>query len=171
MLGGARSGKSGTAERLMAGHERVTYVATGPAPGPDDPEWAERVRQHQKRRPTGWTTVETRDLEGLLGAAGEPVLVDCLATWLAGVMDDCAIWSDRPGADAALAARVHAVVAAWRAAARTVVAVSSEVGSGVVPDTASGRRFRDELGELNARIAAECDRVWLCTAGVPRRLR
>jgi adenosylcobinamide kinase/adenosylcobinamide-phosphate guanylyltransferase len=52
-----------------------------------------------------------------------------------------------------------------------VVAVSSEVGSGVVPDTLSGRLFRDALGRLNARIAAESDEVWLCTVGLARRLR
>jgi adenosylcobinamide kinase/adenosylcobinamide-phosphate guanylyltransferase len=52
-----------------------------------------------------------------------------------------------------------------------VIAVSSEIGSGVVPGTASGRRFRDELGRLNARIAADSDEVWLCTAGIARRLR
>jgi adenosylcobinamide kinase/adenosylcobinamide-phosphate guanylyltransferase len=62
-------------------------------------------------------------------------------------------------------------VAAWRATTRTVVAVSNEVGSGVVPDTVSGRRFRDELGVLNARVAAGSQRVWLLTAGLPQRLR
>ena len=60
---------------------------------------------------------------------------------------------------------------AWRSTRRQVVAVSNEVGSGVVPGTASGVRFRDELGVLNARIAAECEQVWLCTSGIARRLR
>ena len=100
-----------------------------------------------------------------------PVLIDCLSTWLAGVMDECGLWSAAPGADKALAARVDGLLDAWRATRRIVVAVSSEVGSGVVPATASGVRYRDELGLLNTKIAAQCQQVWLCTAGIPRRLR
>ena len=178
VLGGARSGKSVTAERLLAGRDQVDYVATGALPDDSDPEWAARVRLHQQRRPAHWATLETRDLEGVLAAPdltaqqlATPVLVDCLSTWLAGVMDECGLWSAAPGADKALAARVDGLLDAWRATRRTVVAVSNEVGSGVVPGTASGVRYRDELGLLNTRIAAECQQVWLCTAGIPRRLR
>jgi adenosylcobinamide kinase / adenosylcobinamide-phosphate guanylyltransferase len=193
VLGGARSGKSVTAERLLAGRDRVDYVATGAVPDASDPEWAARVAIHQERRPPHWATLETRDLEGVLAVPGlpapglpapglpapdlptrelaTPVLVDCLSTWLAGAMDECGLWSAAPGADKALAARVDGLLGAWRATRRIVVAVSSEVGSGVVPATASGSRYRDELGLLNTRIAAECQQVWLCTAGIPRRLR
>jgi adenosylcobinamide kinase/adenosylcobinamide-phosphate guanylyltransferase len=100
-----------------------------------------------------------------------PVLVDCLTTWLARVMDDCGAWDDADGTAAALADRTDQVLQAWRHTRRQVIAVSNEIGSGVVPGTASGRRFRDELGRLNARIAADSDEVWLCTAGIARRLR
>jgi len=194
ILGGARSGKSVTAERLLAGQDRVEYLATGPLPDEADPEWADRVRLHRTRRPAHWTTLETLDLEGALtspglagpgpaepelarsGPAGTrmlatPVLVDCLSTWLAGMMDECGLWSDTPGAGKTLAGRVDGLLDAWRSTRRLVVAVSNEVGAGVVPATASGVRFRDELGVLNARIAAECEQVWLCTAGIARRLR
>jgi uroporphyrin-III C-methyltransferase/precorrin-2 dehydrogenase/sirohydrochlorin ferrochelatase len=176
VLGGARSGKSATAERMLVDGERVDYVATAAGAGAVDPEWAERVRLHQERRPDGWRTAETRDLEAVLSAPPDgpgavPVLIDCLSTWLAGVMDDCGLWAERPGADEALAVRVDGLVTAWRSTGRHVVAVSSEVGWGVVPAIASGRRFRDELGVLNARVAAECHEVWLCVAGVPWRLR
>jgi adenosylcobinamide kinase/adenosylcobinamide-phosphate guanylyltransferase len=198
VLGGARSGKSVTAERLLAGWDQVDYVATGAGPDASDPQWAARVATHQQRRPPHWATLETRDLEAVLAAPdlpapglatpnrpaldlpapepatralATPVLVDCLSTWLAGVMDECGVWSAAPGADKALAARVDGLLAAWRATRRIVVAVSSEVGSGVVPATASGVRYRDELGLLNTKIAAQCQRVWLCTAGIPRRLR
>ena len=194
ILGGARSGKSVTAERLLAGRDRVDYVATGPLPDEADPEWADRVWRHQARRPAHWTTLETLDLARVLagseptrpGAAqpeltrsgpvparirATPVLVDCLATWLAGVMEECGLWAGSPGADKRLLDRVDGLVDAWRSTRRQVVAVSNEVGSGVVPGTASGVRFRDELGVLNARIAAECEQVWLCTAGIARRLR
>jgi adenosylcobinamide kinase / adenosylcobinamide-phosphate guanylyltransferase len=178
VLGGARSGKSATAERMLAARDRVDYVATGGRPDPADPEWAERVRAHQQRRPAHWVTLETLDLAQLLAGPqltardrATPVLVDCLSTWLAGVMDECGLWAGRPGADQDLATRVDGLLAAWRATARPVVAVSNEVGSGVVPGTVSGRRYRDELGVLNTRIAADCEQVWLCTAGIARRLR
>jgi adenosylcobinamide kinase / adenosylcobinamide-phosphate guanylyltransferase len=171
VLGGARSGKSVTAERLLAGQAHVDYIATGPVPDPGDPEWGARVLIHQRRRPAGWRTIETLDVGRELAAGAAPVLVDCLSTWLAGVMDDCGIWAELPDADHGLARRTDMLVAAWQTTRRHVVAVSSEVGSGVVPGTVSGRRFRDELGSLNARLAAECDEVWLCTAGIARRLR
>ena len=194
ILGGARSGKSVTAERLLAGRDRVDYVATGPLPDEADPEWADRVWRHQARRPAHWTTLETLDLARVLAGSepagpgvaqpeltrsgpvparirATPVLVDCLATWLAGVMEECGLWAGSPGADKKLADRLDGLLDAWRSTRRQVVAVSNEVGSGVVPGTASGLRFRDELGVLNARIAAECEQVWLCTAGIARRLR
>ena len=178
VLGGARSGKSVTAERLLATRDRVDYVATGGPPDAADPEWAERVRAHQQRRPAHWVTLETLDLVPVLAGPRltardrvTPLLVDCLSTWLAGVMEECGLWSGRPGADQQLAARVDELLGAWRATTRPVVAVSNEVGSGVVPATVSGRRYRDELGVLNTRIAAECEQVWLCTAGIARRLR
>ena len=172
ILGGARSGKSVTAERLLAARDRVEYVATGPAADASDPEWADRVRLHQQRRPAHWTTLETLDLEGVLSRSGTaPVLMDCLSTWLAGVMEEAGLWTDAPGAGKKLADRVDGLIDAWRSTRRHVVAVSNEVGSGVVPATPSGLRFRDELGVLNVRVAAECEQVWLCTAGIARRLR
>jgi adenosylcobinamide kinase/adenosylcobinamide-phosphate guanylyltransferase len=174
VLGGARSGKSVTAERMLSGRAQVDYMACGMAADDADPSWAERVRLHQERRPAHWTTLETLDLEGVLAradGAAVPVLVDCVSTWLAGVMDECGLWTGTAGADKELAGRVDGLLHAWRSTRRTVVAVSNEVGSGVVPGTASGIRYRDELGRLNALIAAECEQVWLCTAGIARRLR
>jgi adenosylcobinamide kinase / adenosylcobinamide-phosphate guanylyltransferase len=176
VLGGARSGKSVTAERMLAARERVDYVACGPIADGTDPSWAARVRVHQERRPAHWTTRETLDLADVLaevppGRQAVPVLVDCLSTWLAGVMDDCGLWAEADGADKEVASRVDGLLDAWHSTGRQVVAVSNEVGSGVVPATVSGGRFRDELGTLNARIAAECEQVWLCVAGIARRIR
>ncbi|MET9018583.1 nicotinate-nucleotide--dimethylbenzimidazole phosphoribosyltransferase [Actinopolymorpha sp. NPDC004070] len=193
VLGGARSGKSTTAERLAGQAAKVgpageslpvTYLATGPRPTADDPEWAERVRTHRERRPPGWTTVETSDLVAHLKADDpertKPLLIDCLSTWLTQMMDQTGCFGTEhlsPGTTrtqdpaAALAAEVDALVEAWGSTNRTVVAVSNEVGGGVVPATTSGRLFRDELGVLNARIAAASDEVWLLTAGIPQRLR
>jgi adenosylcobinamide kinase/adenosylcobinamide-phosphate guanylyltransferase len=177
VLGGARSGKSVTAERLLGNRDHVDYIACGPR-ADGDPGWAERVRLHRERRPAHWTTLETLDLDGVLAgpdlsAARQrvPVLIDCLSTWLAGVMDESGLWAGVEGAVKELAARTDGLLAAWRSTTRLVDAVSNEVGGGVVPATASGVRFRDELGRLNAQVAAECEQVWLCTAGIARRLR
>ena len=173
VLGGARSGKSAEAERRLAGFPDVLYVATG-GTREGDAEWADRVAAHRERRPAGWRTEETCDLLPLLAADGPPLLVDCLALWLTHVMDGADAWDDtawRHGAAAKVRAEVDALTAAWRATRRTVVAVSNEVGSGVVPATAAGRRFRDELGRLNAALAAESEHVLLTTAALPQRLR
>ena len=171
VLGGARSGKSAFAERMLARERAVDYVACGLLPDGSDPEWSDRVALHRARRPASWRTIETLDLPDVLGRSGPPVLLDCLTTWLARVMDECGVWSGAAGADDRLAMAVDALVDAWAATRRRVIAVSNEVGSGIVPETPSGRRFRDDLGVLNARVAASSPRVWLVTAGLPQRLR
>jgi adenosylcobinamide kinase/adenosylcobinamide-phosphate guanylyltransferase len=170
LLGGARSGKSTRAEALLASEPSVRYVATGGARD-DDPEWAARVAAHRARRPDGWVTLESLDVAGVLAEDGPPVLVDCLALWLTGLLDAAGAWSADPGStayDAALgevAIQVRALVDAVSASRARVVLVTNEVGSGVVPATASGRLFRDLLGSLNAWVAAVCDRVELVVAG------
>ncbi len=171
VLGGARSGKSTHAEALAAASERVDYVATAPA-RPGDDEWAERIALHQQRRPSSWRTLETGDVAGVLGR-DEPALalVDCLALWLTRTMDEVGIWSDEPGGPEALQARVDELVAAVESTTREVVLVSNEVGMSVVPEHWSGRFFRDQLGILNMRVAAACESVLLCVAGIPMTVK
>ena len=172
VLGGSRSGKSRVAEELAESCAQVRYVATGPAPDRDDADWAARVARHRLRRPAHWSLTETLDLAPVLQAPGqELLLVDSATTWMSGQLDATGVWEDRPGADEMLAAEVAGLIAAWRATRREVVVVSDEVGSGVVPATVSGRRFRDELGDLNLALAAAADTVWLVTAGMAQRLR
>ncbi|GAA2962164.1 bifunctional adenosylcobinamide kinase/adenosylcobinamide-phosphate guanylyltransferase [Streptomyces enissocaesilis] len=167
VLGGARSGKSVEAERRLETFPEVVYVATsGTREG--DGEWAERVGLHRERRPGAWRTEETCELAPLLAADGPPLLIDCLALWLTDAMDRVGAWDDAKwaaGGQRELRERVAELVGAVRATRRTVVAVSNEVGSGVVPATASGRRFRDEVGRLNAAFAGECEQVLLVVAG------
>ncbi|REK85303.1 adenosylcobinamide kinase/adenosylcobinamide phosphate guanyltransferase [Streptomyces inhibens] len=186
VLGGARSGKSVEAERRLAAFPDVVYVATGGTRDGDE-EWAERISLHRERRPSSWHTVETCDLVPLLAAAGPgtdpgtgrpadaaPLLIDCLALWLTHAMDEVGAWDDatwEAGGRRALRERTDALVAALRETHRPVVAVSNEVGSGVVPATAAGRRFRDELGRLNAAFGAECEQVLLVVAGQALALR
>jgi adenosylcobinamide kinase/adenosylcobinamide-phosphate guanylyltransferase len=169
VLGGARSGKSAHAESLLADRADVTYLATSPPAPPDDDEWAARLAAHRARRPATWTTVETTAPSTLLRAG--TFLVDSITTWVAALMDETGVWADEPGADERLAGRCDALVNAWAMTPAHVVAVSDEVGLGVVPETRSGRLFRDTLGEVNQRLAGTADEVWFVVAGLPVRLR
>lgn len=156
VLGGARSGKSSYAERLMAeAGLGCVYVATAEA---WDDEMRERITRHRAGRPAGWTTIEAPlDLaDALVPLPPErPVLVDCLTLWLSNVML----------AERDVAAESDGLIAALAKAAPPVVCVSNEVGLGIVPDNALARRFRDAQGTLNQRVAAQADRVVLMTAG------
>jgi adenosylcobinamide kinase / adenosylcobinamide-phosphate guanylyltransferase len=174
VLGGSRSGKSRYAEEYLGTGLPVTYVATAPD-FPGDAEWADRISQHRSRRPATWSTVETGDPASVLDSAAEgtPILIDSVTTWLSRVMDDCACWAEElPGESAErLSAALDALAGAWANTGALAVAVSDEVGSGIVPESVAVRRFRDVLGELNQRLAARADEVWLVTAGIPLRLR
>lgn len=171
VLGGTRSGKSGYAEGLLPADAPVRYLATARR-DPADTEWSARIAAHRDRRPSAWRTEESPDLPAALAAAepGELLLVDDLATWLTGELDDVGAWESTtpgPGFDG----RVAALVAAVDGCPARLVLVSAEVGLGVVPATRSGRLFRDELGALNARLAGVCDSVVLLVAGIPLTLR
>ena len=173
VIGGARSGKSAYAESLLSTHRAVTYVATAPA-RPDDSDWLARIAAHKLRRPVSWATVETADLAGVLADAAPgdpPLLVESVTAWLTSVMDEAGSWGGDVAAEQKLASAVESLRSAWAGTKGPVVAVTDEVGQGVVPETASGRLFRDELGALNQRLAADADTVWLVTAGLPQRLK
>lgn len=165
VLGGVRSGKSRHAERLMAGHPEVVYVAPGLPAGEDDPEWAARVRLHRARRPANWRTLETTDLATTLRKASRPLLIDCLGVWVSQVLGEVGAWDQQEGWEARLDVRMEDFLAAFTETHVPVVAVSNEVGMGVVPATFSGRLFRDVLGTLNNRVGAEADSVQLIVAG------
>jgi adenosyl cobinamide kinase/adenosyl cobinamide phosphate guanylyltransferase len=150
----------------------VLYAATARRLA-GDAEWAARIDAHRTRRPACWTTVEDPDLPALLGALGPqspPLLVDDLATWLTGVLDDAGAW-ERPDVPPAVGVAVAVLVDAVAGCRGHAVLVSAEVGLGVVPATRAGRLFRDELGALNAALAAVCDEVVLLVAGLPLRLK
>lgn len=172
IIGGARSGKSAEAELRLAGEADVTYLAAGPwagvpagAGGAPDTEWAERVAAHQARRPPWWRTAETLEVAGHLRGPAGALLVDGIGTWLAAVMDQAGLWTGRPGAQARVQARIDELVGAWRQASALVVAVTDQVGSGLVPAYPAGRAFRDQLGWLNQRLAAESELNLLVVAG------
>lgn len=164
VLGGIRSGKSRWAESVIAEsvgpHNAVRYLATGPVE--DDDAWAARVSAHRERRPRHWSTVETTDVATQLRADSRPTLVDDLGGWLTAAMDRAQAWTD-----GSVAADVDDLVAAVSACTVDLVLVSPEVGLTVVPERVAGRRFADELGLLNQRVAELCDRVVLIVAGQP----
>lgn len=171
VLGGARSGKSSWAEKALWDLPAVDYLATAPR-YPDDAEWQQRIALHRERRPDGWRTIESMDVAGVLAEQSDvPVLVDCLTVWLTRAMDETGVWEEQPGCDEALADATSTLVQAFARCRRPVIAVSNEVGQGVVPASSSGRRFRDEMGRLNIAVAAVVDQVWFCTAGIAQRLR
>ncbi len=169
VLGGTRSGKSRHAEDLLPADAAVRYVATARRRA-DDPEWSARIDVHRDRRPASWATLEGVDVAAVVRAGGGPLLVDDLATWLTGVLDDAAAW-EAPAVPPSVGSAAEELVAAVAAAPGRVVLVSAEVGLGVVPATRAGRLFRDELGALNSALAAVCDEVVLLVAGLPLRLK
>lgn len=164
VLGGIRSGKSHWAERTVAKTARrgpVRYIATGRGDGGDE-SWAQRVAEHRRRRPTHWTTVETGDLAAeLRSPAPAATLVDDVGGWLTGVLDSGGWNGASPGA------QIDDLLAAVEAFPAPLLLVSPEVGLTVVPATAAGRLFADELGRLNQRLADLCDQVVLVVAGQP----
>lgn len=165
VLGGIRSGKSHWAEATLPADEAVRYIATGPRCDGGDPEWARRVDDHRNRRPAAWQTVETVDVAACLRERpGAPTLVDDLGGWLTATLD-------RGGWQAPIGPEVDDLVTAVEGADADLVLVSPEVGLTVVPATESGRRFADELGTLNQRVADRCHRVVLVVAGQPIRVK
>lgn len=164
VIGGARSGKSRHAEQLARQAQEsglsVTYIATAEV---RDAEMAERIAHHRSRRPPHWRTLEAPMAlaETLRGASGVNtcVLVDCLTLWLSNLM---------------LAEKemdIDALLDILPTLPGRIVLVSNEVGWGIVPENALARRFRDEQGRLNQRIAALADNVTLVTAGLPLVLK
>lgn len=163
VLGGARSGKSTEAERLLKDRPDVLYVATG-GDGDGDPAWQDRISLHRARRPAHWGLAETIDLVPLLRQPGPPLLIDCFTLWLSRTMDAHDVWT-QPFRATEVEQAMTTLAEAWSNTEREVIAVSNDVGSGVVPATASGILFRDLMGRLNTTLALGADRVLWCLAG------
>lgn len=161
--GGSRSGKSAYAQQEAlagAGDRTPVYIAT--ARVDDDPEMVERIRRHQDDRGSAFATVEAPiDLAKALVEvdAMVPVVVDCLTVWLANVLEQ------------ELEPDLTALIAAAHARAGDTFLVTNEVGEGIVPMHPVARRFRDESGFMNQRMAAAADRVIFMHFGLPNRLK
>lgn len=166
-LGGTRSGKSRwglAAARSLAGAGRAWFLATA---RPGDPELDDRIARHRRERPTHWPTIEVgTDLVAALAATdpAEPVLIDGLTLWLSALLGD----DPEPARiDALLDGPVAAGLAAVAARPGPVIVVSDDVGGGIVPMHALARAYRDLVGIVHQRIAAEADQAVLLVAGLP----
>ncbi|WP_206953565.1 bifunctional adenosylcobinamide kinase/adenosylcobinamide-phosphate guanylyltransferase [Trinickia acidisoli] len=183
VLGGARSGKSRYAEQLALARasspaQPVTYIATALDAGDD--EFAARIAHHRARRPAHWRIVEAgAELAQAIADADDGrtcILVDCLTLWLANVI--CPAGAEpternernEPAPDDC-AARMDALEAALARARSPVIVVSNEIGMGVVPMGAMTRRYVDELGRLNQRVAALAREVTMMVAGLPMTVK
>lgn len=163
VLGGARSGKSAYAQRMAEQIKpRQLYVATAE---PYDDEMKHRIRLHQDARGQSWTTCEEPfDLVSVIqneASDQQAVMIDCLTLWLSNMMEK--------GQD--LQKETLRLTEALRQAKGPVILVSNETGSGIVPENALARKFRDEQGRLNQRVAEVCNAVILVIAGLPMTLK
>jgi adenosyl cobinamide kinase/adenosyl cobinamide phosphate guanylyltransferase len=159
LLGGARSGKSRLAQQLAARWEGPVSVIATAEPG--DAEMAARIAEHKRQRPATWTTVEEpcNVADALRGVeATACVIIDCVTLWVSNLLA-----AGLTDADIGALAAEAGSLAALRPA--PTVVVSNEVGAGVVPTTALGRRYRDLLGTVNAVWAGAAGRTYLLVAG------
>lgn len=165
VLGGARSGKSAYAERLIEGSDAdgdLVYVATAQA---YDDEMHNRIALHQKRRGPRWTTIEAPlDLNLALksdACCDRAVLVDCLTLWITNLMM----------AEKNVSREIDELCTTIPTLTARVAFVSNEVGQGIVPDNDMARDFRDYAGMAHQQLAAVCNRVVFVTAGLPHTLK
>lgn len=162
VLGGAQSGKSHYAQQLASEFEHVTFIATGRR---TDAEMRRKIARHRRKRPMAWKTVEApRELHEAIRSESQEadvILIDCLTIYADNIM------GGRKKSHVDQEKYIDAVCDAIQASRACVIAVSNEVGSGVVPAYRSGRIYRDFLGQMNQKIAQMADTVVLMIAGLP----
>lgn len=163
ILGGTRSGKSRFAEQLALQETTArTYIATAQ---PIDAEMETRIQAHTQRRGTEWNTIEAPlALAEAIAQHSQPqgfLLVDCLTLWLSNLLLQ----------NLDLEEAVSKLLQSIQQAQGTLVLVGNEVGMGIVPETPLGRRFRDEAGILNQKVAGLCAEVFFVCAGIPLQIK
>jgi adenosylcobinamide kinase/adenosylcobinamide-phosphate guanylyltransferase len=181
ILGGARSGKSAFAERLAAGSGRsVAFIATATA---SDDEMRERIARHRASRPKGWHTLEEPlDLAGAVRQASEladVLLLDCVTLWLGNVLSQESGQHERDDGgeefyttgklfDERALQEIETMLGVVKSLGpnKMLIAITNEVGLGIVPAYPLGRLYRDTLGYVNQRLAQAADRVYLMVAGL-----
>lgn len=188
VTGGARSGKSAFAEEQLADRERVCYIATG-LPREEDPEWQERIRLHQERRPAYWTTQEQyAGLADWLREQSHPVyLLDCATLLTSNSLFDLIAQhfpdklelteenflsrQEQSFLLQLLEEEWQELLSAIRQTDAECWIVTDEVGLGIVPETRLGRFFRDVQGKINQLIAKEASEAYLVICGLAQQLK
>ncbi len=173
ILGGARSGKSTYAQKLALerGGDDVLVVATAQAL---DEEMQSRIEAHRRDRPAAWRTLEAPHDTGRLIQQADPsavVLVDCLTLLVSNAVMALPQSASAVEAEAAALAEVDELLAAYRRGTASWIAISNEVGLGLVPPYPMGRVYRDALGRANQSLAAEADEVLFLVAGIPMKVK
>ena len=188
VTGGARSGKSAFAEEQLADRERVCYIATG-LPRGEDPEWQERIRLHQERRPASWTTQEQyAGLADWLREQSHPVyLLDCATLLTSNRLfdliaqhfpDKLELTEENFLSRQEQSFLLQLLEEEWQELLSTIRQIDSEcwivtdeVGLGIVPETRLGRFFRDVQGKINQLIAKEASEAYLVICGLAQQLK
>lgn len=188
VTGGARSGKSAFAEEQLADRERVCYIATG-LPRGEDPEWQERIRLHQERRPASWTTQEQyAGLADWLREQSHPVyLLDCATLLTSNRLfdliaqhfpDKLELTEEHFLSRQEQSFLLQLLEEEWQELLSTIRQtdaecwiVTDEVGLGIVPETRLGRFFRDVQGKVNQLIAKEASEAYLVICGLAQQLK
>jgi len=176
ITGGARSGKSSMAEDIASGYEKVAYIATAKA---TDGEMRLRIQKHRQRRPEHWETFEMHTgIDALLLQGRFDVyLLDCITVMLTNIIFDSGknpeelSLTEQEQIENKAADEVRNILQAARASGGDLIAVSNEVGMGLVPEYPLGRFFRDAAGRINRIIASEADEAYLLVSGIPMKLK
>ena len=186
ITGGVRSGKSGFAEKLAAGHGgKTVYIATAIA---FDAEMTDRIRIHKNRRPANWETIELPygipkdplpEEQNVLGAlkSAAVVLLDCITVLVSNIMlREIENWDDAGTEDVErvrckVFGQIDEIAGLAERYPADVLIVTNEVGMGLVPPYALGRAFRDFSGSANQRLAQTAESVYLCVAGIPVKIK
>ena len=166
ILGGARSGKSEHAETLaLNSNSKVAYIATCMW---KDGEMEERIKNHQKRRPSSWKTVEEpKNIASIVPAIDknfDTVIIDCLTIYTSNLI------FEKLSRDEILQ-NITSMTDALKSASFNTIIVSNEVGMGIVPEQELGRKFRDIAGNVNKLVASVADEVLFIIAGIPMKLK
>ena len=188
VTGGARSGKSAFAEDQLADREEVCYIATG-LPRGEDPEWQERIRLHQERRPASWTTQEQyAGLADWLREQSHPLyLLDCATLLTSNRLfdliaqhfpDKLELTEEHFLSRQEESFLLQLLEEEWQELLSTIRQtnaecwiVTDEVGLGIVPETRLGRFFRDVQGKINQLIAKEASEAYLVICGLAQQLK
>lgn len=177
VTGGARSGKSAFAESLFQDMPHVVYLATARI---TDDEMRERIRHHQQSRPASWITCEcSHNLHTVCESTPQPlhILLDCVSILTSNLMFDLTGDCDRISpllqqqVEDTVVEELDRLISEVRARKGKLVMVTNEVGDSIVPDNHVARVYRDILGRVNQRVAAQCDSVYLVTCGLPLQLK